>query len=356
MGIPDEPFWAPDDVVAAYRDTPRPGASRLASSGRSGSPSWQGDSGRLGGLLGRHRPQRLASSLPAFEHGRACRRPVQGDGEGAHGVPGDRPRADLRRGGPHRQHRHEGRTARCSRPTSTPEGAAGLLRHPRARHGRGARRHGRPRRHRAGRRHVLRLQRLRPTDVPARCRRAGSRRSSCSATTRSASARTARRTSPSSTSPRSAPSPDLQVIRPADANETDRRLAGPRSRTTGRPCSFSAARASGSSPTDRRSSPRGRVVHDTGVGADRWCSSAPAARSASASTPRRALADRGGRGPGRVAARRGIASRSSRRATATRSCRRACRSLSVEAATTFGWVALRRRLDRHRPLRRQRSG
>ena len=94
------------------------------------------------------------------------------------------------------------------------------LRHPRARHGRDHERHRRPRRHPRLRRHVPHVLRLHARLGPPGRADAGCRSPTSGPTTRSASARTARPTSRSSTSAALRAIPGLDVVRPADANET----------------------------------------------------------------------------------------------------------------------------------------
>ena len=222
MGIPDEPFWAPDDLVESvprrrrrpWRRRPRArGTSRSTPSTPTSAAAWdaawhgtgtEGVGGRPAGVRarreGRHPPgdrqgprRRAAAASPA-----SC--PGAADLTGNTGVklPTDAGQQTRRR------------------PRRPPD----LLRHPRARHGRGVRRDGDARRRPAAQRHVLRLPRLHAPAGPPGVAARGRRSCSSSATTPSASARTARPTSPSSSWRRCGRSPQLQVIRPADANET----------------------------------------------------------------------------------------------------------------------------------------
>ena len=131
--------------------------------------------------------------------------------------------------------------------------------------------------------------------------------------------------------------PGLQVIRPADANETGGRVAG-----RGGPRRSHRARPEPPRPAGRhrrlggRARCRGRRAPRPAC--HRSCSSPPAARSAcasrrpSGSRPRASLPRVG------VAARRGTASRRSRPTTADSVLPPGVPVLSVEAAATFGWA------------------
>ena len=208
MGIPDEPFWSPPELVETYRAAAAErGAAARATLAGGARRARRRRAGRLGRGVGGHRHEGL----------------------------GGRP-ADVRagRGAGHPPGARQGARRRASRPfpglvsgaadltgntgvklpddaghqsAETPGRAAGLLRHPRARHGRGVGRHGDARRRAAGHRHVLRVPRLHAPAGPPGRRCSGPRSCSSSATTRSASARTARPTSPSSTWRRCGPSP-----------------------------------------------------------------------------------------------------------------------------------------------------
>ncbi len=114
--------------------------------------------GGVGRGVGRSGPARLGGEAADVR-----RRRRAGDAQGGERVhqrdrrPAARPR--RRRGRPDRQHRRQARR-RGAAVRRAPRRPAGLLRDPRARHGRGDDRDGPPRRCPAGRRHVLRLQRL----------------------------------------------------------------------------------------------------------------------------------------------------------------------------------------------------
>ena len=156
--------------------------------------------------------------------------------------------------------------------------------------------------------------------------------SSCSATTRWASARTAPRTSPSSIWPRCGPSPDLQVIRPADANETAAALRatvghdGPTALDAQPPGDPGLHRRLGVEPRRRVSDrPTARTLVLVATGA----------RSARAST--RPRPGHGGHRHRWSACRRW--DRFERQGADYRDVvlPPGCPVLSVEAATTFGW-------------------
>ena len=206
MGLPDEAFYVPDDVLELYRAAGERGPAR---------PRGVGEAARR--LRRRPRasstPRLAASGLPGWE-----RRPADA------GTPGEKvatrvasgkvlqaladvvPGARRRRRRPHRQHRHraEGPRRPIRRRARRP---ADLLRRPRARHGRGDERHGAARRRPPGRRHVPRVQRLLPAvGAPGRAV-AGQGHLLVHPRLGRASARTAPPTSRSSTSPRCGPSP-----------------------------------------------------------------------------------------------------------------------------------------------------
>ena len=107
MGIPDEPFWAPPDLVEAYRDMAAERAPRLRAAGtkaldalddrRAGAwdAAWNGT-----GTKG------WDDALPTFEQGeKIATRQAIGKVLGA-SVP-TLPRPRVRRRRPHRQHRHQ---------------------------------------------------------------------------------------------------------------------------------------------------------------------------------------------------------------------------------------------------------
>ena len=129
--------------------------------------------------------------------------------------------------------------------------------------------------------------------------------------------------------------PQLQVIRPADANETVAALAAPPSTTTARPRSCSAARTSPCAPTARPSSaaPAWWCAEDdpqivlVGTGSEVAVCVDAATR----------LADDGVRTRS-SACRRGTASRTNPPSTGDSVLPAGVPVLSVEAATTFGWA------------------
>ncbi len=129
--------------------------------------------------------------------------------------------------------------------------------------------------------------------------------------------------------------PGLQVIRPADANETvaalrrrgrARRADGARAQP---PVDHDGHRRFGGRPRRRRRARPSRA-------SPTWCSSPPAARSRCASRPPRRWTTTAW-WPRWCRCRRGIASPSSPPTTRTRCCPSGVPVLSVEAATTFGW-------------------
>ena len=178
----------------------------------------------------------------------------------------------------------------------------------------------------------------------------------------------ARPTSRSSTTRRCARSRSLWVIRPADANETARRLAG-RAGTRGRP-----GRAAALAPEHPGARPLARSPRPRGCSAAATCCGTRAGRRA------RADPDRDRR---RGRRRRSQAARSARRARARRvrvvsmpcmelfeaqprgvpragaAARRSRARLAVEPGASMSWwqwVGDRRRRARARPLRRLRTG
>ena len=266
MGIPDEPFWAPAELVDAYRaHAAARGRRGPRRRGRSASPTGPA-TGTRGTRLGRHRRARLGGpTCPTFELGREARHPP-GDPEGAQRHARLRARPGGGRGRPHRQHRHQARRRRA--PVGrAPRRPPDPLRHPRARHGRGhvgMACHGGIA---AGRRHVLRLQRLHAA------RRCASPRSSQAKvvfvfTHDSVGRRRGRPDPPAGRAPRRAAGhPRPAGHPPADANETvaawrvavghDGPTALVLSRQASRSCTDGSAveprrRASSATPTARR--------------------------------------------------------------------------------------------------------
>ena len=222
MGIPDEPFWAPPTLVDAYRDARRRArrrsARRVAATARRrrasttprGTRAWHATAASTG----------WDDDLPDVRAGREGRHP-RGDREGVQrqrstACPGLVAGAADLTGNTGTKLDRSGSRSRSSTPAAARSTSASAST-------RWARRWSAWRMHGGilpGRRHVLRVPRLHaPAGAAGRARRAP-RSCSCSPTTRSASARTARPTSRSSTSPRCGRSRSLQVIRPADANET----------------------------------------------------------------------------------------------------------------------------------------
>ena len=85
MGIPDEPFWAPDDVVDAYRANVAATGAEVHGEWEKRLAGWQGDRAASGRVLGRHRPPGLGGRPPKLRAGRERRHPA-GHGEGADGL------------------------------------------------------------------------------------------------------------------------------------------------------------------------------------------------------------------------------------------------------------------------------
>ena len=328
MGIPDEPFWSPPDVVAGVpRRTPPSAVPRATS-------AWQRRARRArrrrAGGVGRGVAAAPASkgwedALPDVRAGREDRHP-SGDRQGRSAPCVDRvPRA--------------GRPAPPTSPAtpapSSPDAVQqtrrdarrppGLLRRPRAR--RWARRWSAWPATAAilpGRRHVLRVPRLHaPAGAPGRrCR--GPRSCSCSATTRSASARTARPTSRSSTWPRCGRSPACRSSARPTPTRRWRRGRRP-STTTARRRSCSAARASRCAPTARPSSAAPASSRDAD-GPPALVIVATGSEVAAGVDAAEQLADDGHRAPGSSACRAGTASPRQDADVPRRSCSRpACR-------------------------------
>ena len=204
MGIPDEPFWSPAELVEAYRGARARARRRRARAGEAARREPQRRAAAWDATWAATGLPGWAASLPTFEQGEkiATRKAIEKAWTRRRPVAGPR----RRRRRPHRQHRHQAGRAR-SAVGEEPRRPPGLLRRPRARDGRGDGRHGAARRRPSRRRHVLRLPRLHAPAGPPRCAVARQGRCSCSLTTRSASARTDRPISRSSTSPRCARSP-----------------------------------------------------------------------------------------------------------------------------------------------------
>ena len=157
LGLPpDETFYAPADVVDAYREPHRRprrrGPRRPGSSASTPGPA-TGPSGTPAGPGGPSTG--WEAKLPTFEPGEklATRDAI---GKAINATLEFLPGLHLGRRRPHRQHRHQARRRR--QPVArAPRGPPAPLRHPRARHGLGHERHGHARRRPAGRRHVLRV-------------------------------------------------------------------------------------------------------------------------------------------------------------------------------------------------------
>ena len=225
MGLPaDETFYIPDDVLELYREA--------GVRGRAEHEAWQArfdawDGDKAAWAAGGPAPAcpGWADALPTLRAGREGRPPAWRAVRCFQALMGTVPGLHGRRRRPVGQHGHraQGRgrpvAGRAHRPPD-------LLRHPRARHGRGDERHGPPRRHAAGRRH---LPRSSATTAARRC-----------AWPPSAGAKVIFSFTHDSVGlgedgPTHQPIehlmalraiPGLRVIRPADANETVGRLAG----------------------------------------------------------------------------------------------------------------------------------
>ena len=166
MGIPDEPFWAPERRWSAST------GERRARVVLRRTPTWTERSssttslGRVGRLRGRHRRRRLGRRPARLRAGRLGRHP-QGDPDGA--------RRDLRRpagsGGrvpptsPATPAPNSARHVAVDRPI--PAGARSTSASANTRMGGVDGRHGQARRHPARRRHVLRVRRLHAPVGPA---------------------------------------------------------------------------------------------------------------------------------------------------------------------------------------------
>ena len=157
MGIPDEPFWAPDDLVAATRAN---AAERGASCPVGVAAALGGDHrvARVDRRLGRHRAGGLGRGSRALRHRRIARHP-QGDPEGARPHVRQPARPRLGFGRSQREQRHRPRSDHATVEVRS-RWPLHPLRHPRTRHGCRDGRHGQARRRAPRRRHVLRVLRL----------------------------------------------------------------------------------------------------------------------------------------------------------------------------------------------------
>ena len=172
-----------------------------------------------------------------------------------------------------------------------------------------------------------------------------SRSPTCGPTTPSASARTAPPTSRSSTSPPCAPCPGLDVVRPADANETAVGLGhDPREGPPGRPGPHPAEPADHGTArrTPRRRGASGRLRarrRRTPTASRRpTSSSSPPAPRCSSPSRRAGRSRRPASARGSSRCRAASGSRSRPRPTARRCCPRAVRArVSIEAAVDLGW-------------------
>ena len=168
MGIPDEPFWAPEEVVATYRDTVRQRVQDAKAAVERGvRRARRRRAGGVGRGLERHRVEGLGGRPADVRAGQGGGHPP-GDGEGARRGVRPVPRDDLGCRRPDRQHRREAVRRRRPPDGREPGRAPDLLRHPRARDGRGIGRHGHARRDPAVHGDVLRVPRLHAPAGPAR--------------------------------------------------------------------------------------------------------------------------------------------------------------------------------------------
>ena len=163
MGIPDEPFWAPEDVVSAYRAHAAARGTEARQAWEKRLAEWDGDRAAWDAAWAGTGLPGWEAGLPTFAAGEtlatrqalqkvlaASRDTVPGLMVGAADLTGNTG-AKL-----------EGARAAVG---GAPGWPADLLRHPGARHGRMPGRHGLPRRGHPRRRDVLRLQRLHPADA-----------------------------------------------------------------------------------------------------------------------------------------------------------------------------------------------
>ena len=236
MGIPDEPFWAPTEVVDAYRAMARARCreqrqrweetlDELSTEERAAwDAAWAGT-----GLKG------WEEALPVFEQGEETGHPP-GDGQGAGRRHGSLPRARRRRRRPDRQHRRQAarrrrhadrRLTRRPPAATTASGSTRWVR----------RSSGWPATEASSRSAARSSPSSTTCASPCGSPRCHTPRPcSCSATTPSVSARTARRTSRSSSWHRSARCPSCRSSAPPTATRR-RPHGGPPSTTTVRPCS-----------------------------------------------------------------------------------------------------------------------
>ena len=130
LGIPDEPFWLPPDVVESYRET---AAERCAADYERWQKSLDAidaeEPRRVGCGLARDRRRRLGRRPAVVRAGREGGHPP-GDRQGPRGVRRLVPRTGVRRRRPHRQYRHEAPRRRATDRRDT-GWAADLLRRPR---------------------------------------------------------------------------------------------------------------------------------------------------------------------------------------------------------------------------------
>ena len=167
MGIPDEPFWAPAELVEAYREhAAERGAASLRAMEQRSTPSTI-DDGRVGRGVGRHRHRRMGRPPADVRAGREDRHP-RGDREGVQRHARRRARPGRRRRRPHRQHRHQARRASSRQSIEHPGGRQ--IHYGIREHAMGSTMVGMAdaRRRPPGRRHVLRVPRLHaPTGAAA---------------------------------------------------------------------------------------------------------------------------------------------------------------------------------------------
>ena len=165
MGLPDEPFFVPGDVVDVYRGA--------GARGRDEREAWQkrleaydGDRATFDAVLESGGLAGWTDALPTWEPGEQVATRVA-SGKVLQAARRRRAGPAGRRRRPHVQHRHGAQGPRRAVPRRARRSSA-LLRHPGARHGRRHERDGAPRRRAARRRHLPGVQRLLPAVGAAR--------------------------------------------------------------------------------------------------------------------------------------------------------------------------------------------
>ena len=353
MGIPDEPFWSPAELGRRVPAALRPSAAHpsevdVAGSTRHGRPRRRG----MGRVLAAHRHRRIGiDALPDVRAGREHRHPRRHrEGVQRHARRGAR--LAGRRCRPHRQHRHQAHRPGARSPLEHPGGRQmyyGVREHAMGSAMVGMAMHGGvlP----AGGTFFVFLDYMRPSGPP---RQPQPRQGRVRLHPRLGRRRRGRADAPAGRAARHAAGDSRPAGHPAGRRQRDRRrVAG--------------ACVDHDGPTALVLSPAG----DPGV---------HRRHGRRARRRRRARGRRPAGGPRRHRQRGGAVRRRRRSGSAptgvrasSSACRRGIASprqdpnfqdvvfpagvpvLSVEAATTFGWERYADRLDRHRPLRRQRS-